>query len=227
MPQLTMTLLRHSYSMGNAAGVYSGRSDVDLAPEGEQMVRDYRARGVYERYATAQRYYSSPLRRCLRTLELAFDGGAKPYETPGDLAELDFGELEGVRPAPGEGTKFFTGWVEGRSFPEAPHLESFAQLRRRGTGALERIACTCADDGLSHVTVVLHSAIGRAALVGLAGLDPEAFLHINMLNALGFVLMLDVAPAQTDAPEARVRFVRADPYGPAEVIEGCGPILPA
>ena len=221
MSQLTMALIRHAYSQGNAAGVYSGTMDVDLAPEGERMVADYREQSVYEHNAVAQRYYSSPLRRCLRTLELAFAGRAVPFATPEDLKELDFGELEGVRPAPGEGLKFFTGWVEGRAFPEAPHLETFAHLSARGAGALARIAGECAADGLERVTVVLHSAIGRAALVGLSGRPAQAFLDIDMPNALGYVLTFEVAGA------AEPRFVRADPYGPAEATARCHTILPA
>lgn len=48
MAMLRMVLLRHSFSMGNARRQFSGMGDVELAPEGIQMVCDYREQGVYE-----------------------------------------------------------------------------------------------------------------------------------------------------------------------------------
>lgn len=234
MSELKMVMLRHSFSMGNERGEFSGIRDVALSPKGEQMVRDYRSQGVYETYAVTQRYYSSPLQRCLQTFHLAFDGVAQLDGVIDDLHEMDFGEIEGTVCTQDMVRPFFGSWLAGNPVENAPHLESYVHLRDRGMRAVRRLALQLVGEGVESVTVVSHSAISRAILTGLAGLDSQDWLRVFMPNALGYVVTLEVDEAMagesvadggastssalaaiSDAGLARaVRLVRAVPYGP-------------
>ncbi len=207
MAGLRMVLLRHAFSMGNARREFSGTADVPLAPQGEQMVRDYRARGVYEACAISERYFSSPLTRCLQTFHLALDGLATLDGTIDEFHEVEFGEMEGRVLERQQARAFFDAWVDGRAMAEFPHLESYAHLRDRGCRAVRRLARDMAAQGVGSVTVVTHSAISRALLAGMAGLPDRAWLDIDVPNALGYTLELAV-----DGDE--VRMERAVPWGP-------------
>ncbi|MBS5450748.1 MAG: histidine phosphatase family protein [Coriobacteriia bacterium] len=201
MAMLRMVLLRHSFSMGNARRQFSGMGDVELAPEGIQMVCDYREQGVYETYASTQRYYSSPLRRCRQTFELAFDGRKQLDGVVGSLHELDFGEAEGTSLEGDDMRAFFERWANGEPEPAAPHLESLRHLCDRGAIVARALALSCVRDGVESVTLVAHSAVSRALIVGLAGLPLQTFLEMQMLNALGYTLTLDVDDAAAAAFE--------------------------
>ena len=206
--------MRHAFSMGNARQEFSGTVDVPLAPEGEQAVRDYRAQGVYARDCATQRYYSSPLTRCLQTFHLAFDGVAELDGVIEAFHEIDFGELEGATMGPEEVRAFFARWTAGEPEPLAPHLEIYVHLRDRGVGAVRDLALRCAGEGVDSVTVVTHSAISRAILGGMAGLPADSWLYIPMPNALGYALELEADAAADPADPAAVRLVRATPFGP-------------
>lgn len=202
MSQLRLVLLRHSFSMGNALRKFSGMGDVELAPEGIQMVRDYRSQGFYERCAVAQRYYSSPLRRCLQTFELAFGGQARLDGIVLSLHEVDFGEMEGTSLPPDEVAAFFSRWTQGEPQSGAPSLEPLAHLRDRGCAVVRALALDCVASGVESACLVTHSAISRAALAGLAGLPLRDWLDIPMPNALGYVLTLDVDEASAASAPA-------------------------
>lgn len=220
MTTLRMVLLRHAFSMGNARRQFSGMGDVELAPEGIQMVCDYREQGIYARSATTQRYYSSPLRRCRQTLELAFDGCVVPDGIVDSLHELDFGEAEGTSLSGEEVHAFFARWAGGEAMSDAPHLESLAHLRERGGAVGRALALTCVREGVESVTLVAHSAISRALMLGLGNLPQERFLDMSMPNALGYVLTLEVDPEAAAFFEAPAGLMRpatgagAAPYDP-------------
>lgn len=214
MAQLRFVLLRHSFSTGNARRIFSGMGDVELAPEGIQMVRDYREQGFYERFATAQRYYSSPLLRCRQTFELALGDRAALDGVINVFHEIDFGEMEGTSLSSDEVAAFFSRWAAGEPQPGAPHLETLAHLRARGCAAARALALDCVASGVESVCVVAHSAISRATITALAGLSPQTWLSTPMPNALGYVLTLDVdESAATPAPAGLI--TPADiPYDP-------------
>lgn len=214
MAQLRFVLLRHSFSMGNARRTFSGMGDVELAPEGIQMVRDYREQGFYERFVTAERYYSSPLRRCRQTFELALGDRASLDGIINAFHEIDFGEVEGTSLSSDEVAAFFRRWVAGEPYPAAPHLETLTHLRARGCAAARALALDCVAHGVQSVCVVAHSAISRATITALAGLPAQAWLDTPMPNALGYVLTLDVDKGAAASAPAGLITPTDVPYDP-------------
>lgn len=86
----TVLLLRHGRTTANADGSLAGRTAVSLDEIGEAQ-----ARGVGERLSGVPlaAVVSSPLARCLRTLELALPA-VTPQPEPG-LIECGYGDWEG------------------------------------------------------------------------------------------------------------------------------------
>jgi len=90
---LDLYLVRHGGTAWTRTGQHTGRTDLPLLPEGEEQAR--RLRGVLSaiHFGAA---YSSDMRRCLRTAELA--GFGHPAMTP-LLREFDYGDYEGLTSA--------------------------------------------------------------------------------------------------------------------------------
>lgn len=83
-------LVRHGQTEWSAKGRHTGRSDIELTPEGEEQGR------ALARWAGTSRFdlvVCSPRRRARATAEL---GGLSPYEVDDDLQEWDYGDLEGL-----------------------------------------------------------------------------------------------------------------------------------
>ena len=81
--------MRHGETEWSASGQHTSRTDLPLTPVGEQQARSLSAALADHRF---QLVLSSPRRRARRTAELA---GFQP-EIDQDLAEWDYGELEGL-----------------------------------------------------------------------------------------------------------------------------------
>lgn len=86
-PQLW--LARHGETEWSASGRHTSRTDLPLTAEGEREARSLRPVLAAHRFALVQ---SSPRQRAVRTAELA---GFAPV-TDDDLAEWDYGDLEGL-----------------------------------------------------------------------------------------------------------------------------------
>ena len=85
-------LARHGETAWTITGQHTGRTDLPLTEVGENNARKLRGALKALRFA---RVFSSPLRRALRTCELAGFGGRA--EILDDLVEWDYGEYEGRR----------------------------------------------------------------------------------------------------------------------------------
>ena len=151
MAGLRMVLLRHAFSMGNARREFSGTADVPLAPQGEQMVRDYRAQGVYEACALSERYFSSPLTRCLQTFHLALDGLATLDGTIDEFHEVEFGEMEGRVLERQQARAFFDAWVDGHARPAVEQDARAIVLHQVSRACARRARGTSPASGYRHL----------------------------------------------------------------------------
>ncbi len=87
-------LARHGETAWSLTGQHTGLTDLPLTERGE---RNARALGVRLRGVTPVRVFTSPLKRAMRTCELAgFGAGA---EIDPDLVEWNYGQYEGRRTA--------------------------------------------------------------------------------------------------------------------------------
>jgi probable phosphoglycerate mutase len=83
-------LARHGETAWTITGQHTGRTDLPLTERGEDMARRLGERLVGSTFA---KVFTSPLRRAVRTCELAGFGAVA--QTDRDLLEWDYGEYEG------------------------------------------------------------------------------------------------------------------------------------
>lgn len=169
--------LRHGETDWNKQGLSQGRTDIALNETGLAQARSaglLLAEHWRDGASPIARIVSSPLSRALVTAEIARDqiaahGGPRlEITTDGDLQEVCFGEQEGEPMG-----SWYDPWIAGEMTPKGG--ESFAELRDRGTAALNR---ALAGEGVPLVVChgamfrALRSAMGLPANVRLANAAP-------------------------------------------------------
>lgn len=178
--------LRHGQTDWNRAGLSQGRTDVPLNETGIEQAAEAAALIAQALDAAGEggivRIVSSPLERALRTATIVRDAlvarglPALPLSIEPDLAEVSFGEQEG-QPI----SDWYDHWIAGDYTP--PQAESFAVLRARAVGAINRATASA-----GRPLVVAHGALFRALR---AAMDLPA--NVRLANAVP----LSAAPRQT------------------------------
>ena len=87
-------LIRHCEAAGNTEGVFQGRIDTDISPNGEKQLELLALRC---RNMKIDAMVTSPLLRAVRTAEAVNQYHRLPLETEPLLAEIDAGAFEGVK----------------------------------------------------------------------------------------------------------------------------------
>jgi probable phosphoglycerate mutase len=166
-------VVRHGATEWSRSGRHTGRTDLDLDPEGRHEVARMApllARRIAELGGDPV-VVSSPMRRCLDTVTLALPG-VEPVVIDG-LREVDYGTYEGRTSTEIQAER--PGWelfADG-----APNGEQLAQVVARCESVIakfERIA-----DG-RPVVAVTHGHLGRVLtcrLLGLPGSGAAALYH--------------------------------------------------
>ena len=139
--------LRHGETDWNAQGLSQGRTDIPLNTVGEMQAR--RA-AVTVAPLGITTIVSSPLGRARRTAEVAAAAIGRPVEIDDELAEVNFGEQEGLPMG-----DWYDDWIAGTYTPGG--AETFAALRDRAVRAVNR-----ALERPGPVLVVAHGALFRA-----------------------------------------------------------------
>jgi broad specificity phosphatase PhoE len=162
-------LVRHGETAWSITGQHTGRTDLALTSRGEEQARALalRLKGLH-----VEHVISSPLRRALRTCELAGFAGAAQLDA--DLLEWDYGDYEGRRLA--EIHRENPQWELFRD--GCPGGESVAQITERADRAVARLRALA-----SNVLVFSSGHILRVL----------ASRWINESAALGRRLVLDPA----------------------------------
>jgi probable phosphoglycerate mutase len=148
LPEPVLTVVRHGETAWSRSGQHTSRTELDLSAVGEDQARQLGA-------AFAGRHFdvvlSSPRRRARHTAELA---GLVPFQVEEDLAEWDYGELEGLTSAQIQNR--YPGWTVWVG--PWPGGETAAEVTARADRVIERV--------LDWARGRAPSAGGRVALVG-------------------------------------------------------------
>ncbi len=159
----TIVLSRHGQTEWHAENRYAGSSEIDLTEVGIDQAE------ALARWAQAHRpdaFYSSPMRRALRTsVPVAAATGIQPV-VENDLREVHFGIAEGLtigelRVRHPDAAALFENDPIGGSFPEA---EPPAAAADRGVSVLRKIAAAHPGE---TVLVIAHNTLIRLVLCAL------------------------------------------------------------
>jgi len=187
MPSLLarLYLMRHGETAWSLSGQHTGRTDIPLTEQGEQD-----ARQLAERLRTVEfsRVFTSPLQRARRTCELA--GLGKVAEIEPDLAEWDYGDYEGQRPA--DIRKARPDWNVFRD--GCPGGESPAQASGRADRVIARLRTL---EG--NIAIFSHGHFGRVLAARWIGLEIRQAQHLLLspasISILGYEHDLAEVPA--------------------------------
>ena len=156
--------LRHGETDWNAQGLSQGRTDIPLNRVG--VIQAERA-ALTLRHSGIATIIASPLVRAHRTAEIVATPLALPVALDPDLAEVNFGDQEGLPMG-----DWYDDWIDGRYTPAGG--ETFQELTDRAVRAVNRALIQPAP-----VLVVAHGALFRALRLAL-GHEP----NVRTPNAL-------------------------------------------
>jgi broad specificity phosphatase PhoE len=170
-------LARHGETAWSRTGQHTGLTDLPLTEQGE---RNARRIGERLKGLTFAKAFTSPLRRAMRTCELA--GFGPVAEIDPDLVEWDYGEYEGRTTADIRAER--PDWSLFRD--GCPGGESPQQVAERADRVARRLRAATGD-------VLLFSSrhFIQALTVRWVGVEPIAiaesfFLSTSSLSALGY-----------------------------------------
>ena len=183
---MTLVLVRHAQSRGNAAGTVQGWRDEPLTALGREQ-----ASALAERLSLSRppitALYSSTLARARETADpLARAVGVEVIAEP-DLREYGYGAAEGLRWAEVEErlgvgrTRWRGGTLPGEEGPEA--------FGRRVLRRVGELAGRHRDD---HAAAVTHGGVIGAVLAHVLGVASDAWPRLHLPNCS--VVVLDGAP---------------------------------
>ena len=188
-----VVLLRHGQTEWSTIGRHTGRTDLPLTAEGEREA--VAAAAILARFDIST-VLASPLARAQRTAALA---GFPEFETVPDLAEWDYGPVEGhtreeVAVALGRPWRIWSDGVRlgGVSLPQvAPavtHGEALEDVAARASRLVDRAEALTRDG--RDVLLVGHGHILRIFAAVWLRADPTLGEHLHIetagVSAVGF-----------------------------------------
>lgn len=164
-------LVRHGETPWHAENRYCGRTDIGLTDDGRRQAAQL---AEWAAGAGLAAVYSSPLIRARVTAAGAAHRAGVPHQVDPRLAELDFGDAEGLTPAEMR-QRFPAARAAFEADPVAHHLPGGEDPRHaiaRGEAALDEIVSKHPDGA---VLVVCHGTLLRLLTCHLTGLDPSSY----------------------------------------------------
>ncbi|MGI5887750.1 MAG: histidine phosphatase family protein [Oscillospiraceae bacterium] len=162
---MKLILIRHGQTANNISKRYTGVTDVPLTSEAEREAEELAP-------FRADRVFSSPLMRAVRTAEILFP--ENEIEISEGLHEMDFGKFEGKTAEEMADDPDFKAWIKGGCIGKCPGGESAEGMRDRVAGTLEKIVTPLFGTSCRTAAVVCHGA----AIMGMmsAFADPDRYI---------------------------------------------------
>ena len=169
MSETVLTLVRHGETEWSRSGRHTGRTDLDLTAVGETQARQVGAALAGARFDAV---VCSPRRRAQHTAELA---GLVPFTTDDDLAEWDYGELEGLTTA--QIRQGYPGWSIWQG--PWPGGETAAEVVARADRLIDRVS----ERGSRRVALVGHGHFSRVLAARWVGQSVTAGRWLDLDTA--------------------------------------------
>lgn len=186
MKSYKIHLLRHGQTEANEKGIYIGRTDLPLSPQGLTELLERKKEGGYP---GAARFFTSPLSRCRQTLEVLYPG-CKQELVPG-LTECDFGVWDGRSVNELKTDEGFQKWLTGAQ-TEIPGGEDAADFQQRVMSAFEELVNGLLRSGDTEAVVCTSGGVIMLLMAAYA--LPKADMH-EWAAAAGCGFTLRITPS--------------------------------
>lgn len=172
-------LIRHGRTQWNRQEIFRGRADIPLDDVGLMQ-----AAALADRLALVEfvAVYSSPLQRALVTAEYVGKARCLQPQAVDELTDMCYGAWEGRHHAQvrERDPDLYARWLNEPHLVRPPGGETLAEVRRRATAALDRIALTHPRD---TVAVVSHRVVNKVLLCAALGLGDDGFWRVRQDTA--------------------------------------------
>ena len=166
-------LLRHGHSTANAKSVLAGRDfSVRLSSVGEKQAKAVATELSGRKFA---KIYSSPLPRCVQTLEPLAAELKKEVQLSDGLIEMEYGDWSGKKLALLSRNKLWATIQNRPSLVRFPNGESFLEMQSRSLEAVTNISIP----GKS-VLLCSHGDVIKAIVAGFLGLNLDNFQSLSI-----------------------------------------------
>lgn len=183
---MKILLIRHGKTPGNQKKQYIGSTDESLSERGRLELKLLTSQGIYP---SVEEVYSSPLRRCLESVELVYPG--LPYHTVTEISECDFGEFEKKTYQELKDRKDYTDWIGGKESP--PGGEGILEFKQRVIRGFEEILEMAFMRKQENIAVFLHGG-SIMAILEKCTKKQDSFYEYQVENGRGFQLFINEIP---------------------------------
>ncbi|MDO4621572.1 MAG: histidine phosphatase family protein [Eubacteriales bacterium] len=180
---LTVILVRHGKTPGNALARYIGTTDELLLEEEKE-----RLQSIAAQFPKADRLYCSPLLRCWQTANILYSG-QEQFLVP-ELRECNFGDFENKNYKELDGNEDYQRWIDSNGmlpFPNGESREAFQERCCRGFLSCIR---ECIADGIHSPAFVVHGGTIMSILERFA-VPRKSYYEWHVGNGEGYVLEID------------------------------------
>jgi len=194
----TIYLIRHGHSTANAKSVLAGRDfRVGLSATGKKQALAVKGELSEQTFA---KIYSSPLPRCIQTLEPLAAAMKKEILILEDAIEMEYGDWSGKKLALLSRTKLWKSIQTRPSLVRFPNGESFLEMQNRALEAVRSIAIPG-----QKVLLSSHGDVIKAIVAGFVGLHLDNFQSLAIDPAS--ISILDIS-----GDKARLRLLNSTDY---------------
>lgn len=141
MITMKIYLIRHSSTEGNLKKRYIGRTDESLCPEGEILLKERLATGLYPE---ADRVFVSPMKRCIQTAQILYP--SQKLIVIDEFLECDFGKFENKNYEELKAVPEYQRWLKSGGAMRFPEGESRESFTKRSLAGFERALLMCEYD---------------------------------------------------------------------------------
>jgi probable phosphomutase (TIGR03848 family) len=169
----TIYLLRHGHSTANAKSVLAGRDfKVKLSSVGEEQAIAVANELSDKKFA---KIYSSPLPRCMQTLEPLAMKMKSEIQIEDGLIEMEYGDWSGKKLSVLSRNKLWSAIQNRPSLVRFPNGESFLEMQSRAIEVVTKLAIP----GKS-VLLCSHGDVIKAMVAGFLGLHLDKFQSLSI-----------------------------------------------
>lgn len=180
-------LIRHSITAGNLENRYVGSTDAKLCKEGIKLAKLVNIE-YEEELEKIEKIFSSPMKRCIQTANILFDG--KESTIIEELKEADFGKFEYRTLEELEVDSEFLKWKKDNNKEGYPEGENFNKFNQRVLNGFFDAFNLAICEGIKNMAIVTHGVVIRKIMnsVTMGQYDEE---HWQVNNCEGFRLEFD------------------------------------
>jgi alpha-ribazole phosphatase len=177
-------LLRHGMTEANEKGQYIGSTDVPLCEEGEKNLLELAETFTYP---VAELFYSSPLQRCVKTLEMLYPQAN--IELVPKLAECNFGDYEGKTFDELKDLEGYKSWIAGSGHESPPNGENGTEFQARCCAGFAEIVEILLRSGKQNAVVMAHGGT-IMAILSTFGYPRKQFYDWMSNNGKGYEVVI-------------------------------------